>query len=63
LIYPASSRHEGCDAQFNELLTHAARLRGLLDAARKQPGAAVDMAWEMDSRNAVRDFDRFIAEP
>ena len=44
---------------YSELMAHAKRLAELLDAARRQPGAAVDMKWEMESREAVRDFEAF----
>jgi hypothetical protein len=44
---------------YAELMAHAKKLAMLLDEARRQPGSPVDMKWEMESREAVRDFEEF----
>ena len=47
---------------YSLLMEHAKTLARLLDEARRQPGSAVGMRWEMESREAVRDFEAFVEQ-
>ena len=47
---------------YSLLMEHAKTLARLLDEARRQPGSAVGMKWEMESREAVRDFEAFVEQ-
>lgn len=49
--------------QYSVLMEHAKKLARLLDEARRMPGSAVGMKWEMESREAVRDFEAFVEHP
>lgn len=45
--------------EYGRLMEHAKTLARLLDEARRMPGSAVNMKWEMEAREAVRDFEAF----
>jgi hypothetical protein len=50
------------EIQYSLLMEHAKTLARLLDEARRMPGSAVNMKWEMESREAVRDFEAFVEQ-